>query len=153
VLDDEARAYLEALAPLAQREEAELFHASPRDPVWDYVLSREAASESLALTSAPLVLVGHSHLALAITTENGEITGGLATEGRELPLPERRWLLNPGSVGQPRDRDPRAAWLLLDFDAERAEFRRTAYAIEETQAAIREHGLPETLAARLAVGE
>jgi len=153
VLQADARAFLERLTPVARREEAELFHASPRDPVWEYVLTREAAAESLALTRAPVVLVGHSHLALAITVEDGDIAGGLAPGGREIPLPERRWLLNPGSVGQPRDRDPRAAWLLIDFDGARAEFRRADYPVEVTQAAIRERGLPETLAARLAIGE
>ena len=63
-----------------------------------------------------------------------------------------RWLLNPGSVGPPRDGDPDAAWLELDTDARFARFRRVAYPIERTQAAIREHGLPDALAVRLADG-
>jgi diadenosine tetraphosphatase ApaH/serine/threonine PP2A family protein phosphatase len=64
-----------------------------------------------------------------------------------------RWLLNPGSVGQPRDGDPRAAWLLLDLDEMFAEFRRVPYSIEQTQTEMRERGLPGALAARLARGE
>jgi diadenosine tetraphosphatase ApaH/serine/threonine PP2A family protein phosphatase len=153
VLEAETRAFLEALTPLARRDEAELFHASARDPVWEYVLTQESAAETLALTHTPLVLVGHSHVALAITTRDNSVAGSLAPEGWEVELPEGRWLLNPGSVGQPRDRDPRAAWLMVDFDAGRAEFRRVAYPVEETQAAIRERGLPDALAARLEIGE
>ena len=75
-----------------------------------------------------------------------------AEAGVELDLGDDRWLLNPGSVGQPRDTDPRAAWLLLDLEAGKATFRREAYDIAATQAEIRERGLPEALAARLEHG-
>ena len=77
---------------------------------------------------------------------------GLAPEGTDVDLAAERVLLNPGSVGQPRDGDPRAAWLLLDLEARRAIFRRVPYAVERTQAEIREAGLPEPLAERLAHG-
>jgi diadenosine tetraphosphatase ApaH/serine/threonine PP2A family protein phosphatase len=152
VLASEARAFLEPLPSFARRDEAELYHASPRDPVWDYVLTEEAAADTLALTEAPLVLVGHTHVPLAVTIEAGRVAGGLAPAGAEVELGERRWLLNPGSVGQPRDEDPRAAWLLIDFAAGRAAFRRVPYPIERTQADIRARGLPEALATRLAEG-
>ena len=72
--------------------------------------------------------------------------------GTELELADDRWLLNPGSVGQPRDGDPRAAWLLLDLEAGKATFRRETYDVGATQAEIRERGLPEALAARLEHG-
>ncbi|HLM35353.1 MAG TPA: metallophosphoesterase family protein [Gaiellaceae bacterium] len=153
VLDDDSRSFLALLPSLAPRYRAQLFHASARDPVWEYVLTEEAASASLALTDAPVVLVGHSHVALSVTEERGGVTGGAAPEGTEVPLEGRRWLLNPGSVGQPRDRDPRAAWLLIDFDAGWAAFRRVRYPIDRTQEAIRARGLPPTLASRLALGE
>jgi diadenosine tetraphosphatase ApaH/serine/threonine PP2A family protein phosphatase len=81
------------------------------------------------------------------------VEGGLAPEGTEMTFAEgERWLLNPGAVGQPRDGDPRAAWLLLDLELRRASFRRIEYAVERTQTEIRERGLPETLAGRLAIG-
>ena len=98
------------------------------------------------------MLVGHSHVALALGWDDVELAGGLAPEGTEINLTTGRWLLNPGSVGQPRDGDPRAAWLLIDDVARRANFRRVPYPVGETQAAIRERGLPEALASRLAYG-
>ena len=151
-LTDYSRAYLESLKPQATVEGAELYHASPRDPVWDYVLSEPVARESLEITKAPLVMVGHSHVPLAMVLENGRANGGLAPGGHEVDLARGRWLLNPGSVGQPRDNDPRAAYVILDFEASTASFRRLTYPVERTQAEIRERGLPETLAQRLALG-
>jgi predicted phosphodiesterase len=152
VLSDSSRSYLESLEPQAEVAGAELYHASPRDPVWDYVLSEPVARESLEITHAAVVMVGHSHVPLAMILENGRANGGLAPGGHEVDLERGRWLLNPGSVGQPRDNDARAAYVLLDLDAQRAQFRRVDYEVERTQAAILEQGLPETLAQRLALG-
>jgi diadenosine tetraphosphatase ApaH/serine/threonine PP2A family protein phosphatase len=151
-LEDDARAFLETLQPLATRPGVELFHASPRDPVWDYVLSEDAARESFAATTEPLVLVGHSHIALELASDGLRLLGGKADGGMNIDLGGPRRLLNPGSVGQPRDGDPRAAWLEIDNDERRATFRRTVYPVELTQAEIREAGLPEILAERLEHG-
>jgi predicted phosphodiesterase len=153
-LDADSRAFLESLSPSAGPEQAQLFHASARDPVWEYVLTDEAALATLELTTAPVVLVGHSHVALTISREDrGPVAGGLAPAGTQHPIEDTRRLLNPGSVGQPRDGDPRAAWLLLDFDARFASFRRVAYPVQDTQSELLEAGLPQALAARLAVGQ
>jgi diadenosine tetraphosphatase ApaH/serine/threonine PP2A family protein phosphatase len=149
-LEPEARAFLEQLEPRGEREGVGLFHASPRDPVWEYVLSPGIAYAGLAATPQELVLVGHSHIALHFRLS--ATTLATAGAGTELELAGDRWLLNPGSVGQPRDTDPRAAWLLLDLEARKATFRREAYDIAATQAEIRERGLPEALAARLEHG-
>src|ERR687887_2874039 len=151
-LTDESESFLRSLAPNADADGAQLFHASARDPVWEYVLTEEAARATFALTTAPLVLVGHSHVALALAWTGNRVDGGLAPDGAELELDGRR-LLNPGSVGQPRDGDPRAAWLLLDLERRFASFRRVTYAVEKTQAEMRERGLPPPLAARLERGE
>jgi diadenosine tetraphosphatase ApaH/serine/threonine PP2A family protein phosphatase len=148
----EQRTWLETLRPSGRVDGAELFHGSPRDPVWEYVLSEQVALVSLQLTAAPLVLVGHSHVALALVAEDGFVEGGLAPADTVAELGSRRWLVNPGSVGQPRDGDPRAAWLLLDLDDRLATFRRVAYDVEQTQAEIRARGLPEGLASRLSHG-
>jgi predicted phosphodiesterase len=150
VLSDEARRYLETLEPQTVRNEVGMYHASPRDPVWEYVLSPTVARASLAAVGEPLVLVGHSHVALRYGWDQQALA--LCEDGTAVDLARERWLLNPGSVGQPRDGDARAAYLLLDLDGKRAEFRRVRYPIEKTQAEIREHGLPETLAERLAHG-
>jgi diadenosine tetraphosphatase ApaH/serine/threonine PP2A family protein phosphatase len=151
VLSDDARDWLGGLEPTATREGAELFHGSPRDPVWDYVLSEEGAWSTLQETQAPLVLVGHSHVPLALALAGEAVAGGVAAAATEIELGNGRWLLNPGSVGQPRDGDARASYLLVDV-GERASFQRVEYPIERTQAEIREHGLPEALAERLAHG-
>ena len=152
-LDAEARAFLDGLEPTATLEQAQLFHASARDPIWEYVLTDEAARATLLLTTAPLVLVGHSHVALALALEADAVVGGLAPDGERITLDGERRLLNPGSVGQPRDGDPRAAWLLLDFAERFASYRRVAYPIGRTQREMRDAGLPEALSARLAIGQ
>lgn len=152
VLTQPSRTFLESLKPAGEANGADLFHASARDPVWEYILTEEAARATLELSSADLVLVGHSHVALALTLDDDGVSGGLASGGAEYEL-DGRWLLNPGSVGQPRDGDARAAWLLLDLQRRFASFRRVAYSIEETQSEMRERGLPRALAARLEHGE
>jgi predicted phosphodiesterase len=151
-LTEQSRAFLESLGPSAHQGDVELYHGSPRDPVWEYVLTVEAASAAFRATDAPLVLVGHSHVPLALHLQGVEVVGGLASAGAEADLSAGRWLLNPGSVGQPRDGDPRAAYCMLDLDAGRASFKRVAYAIESTQSEMRERGLPATLTERLAFG-
>jgi diadenosine tetraphosphatase ApaH/serine/threonine PP2A family protein phosphatase len=154
VLDPEARALLEPLEAQGTAPGVALYHGSARDPVWEYVLSDEAALATLEIAGSPLVLVGHSHVALRVVqSSHGDLDGGLTTAGTDLELADVRALLNPGSVGQPRDGDPRAAYLVLDLDARRASFRRVEYDIEQTQREIREAGLPELLAARLELGQ
>jgi diadenosine tetraphosphatase ApaH/serine/threonine PP2A family protein phosphatase len=153
VLTEPSREFLASLEPNAVADGADLYHASARDPVWEYILTEEAARATFELASARLILVGHSHVALALREEpDHAIVGGLAPAGAEVEL-EGRWLLNPGSVGQPRDGDPRAAWLMLDLERRLASFRRVTYPVERTQAEMRERGLPSLLAARLARGE
>jgi diadenosine tetraphosphatase ApaH/serine/threonine PP2A family protein phosphatase len=152
VLLDENRAFLERLEPQARVDRAELFHASPRDPVWEYVISEETALAALEMTVSPLVLVGHSHVALHLTASAWNVDGGLAAAGTTVTLADAPTLLNPGSVGQPRDGDPRAAWLELDFEARTARFHRVSYDIARTQSELRERDLPEALAERLAHG-
>ena len=151
-LDEAARSFLGGLRPEARVDGAELFHASARDPVWEYVLGGESALATFELTTAPLVLVGHSHVPLAISLDGEELSGAHAPDGTDVDLAPGRRLCNPGSVGQPRDADPRAAWLLLDLGGGRASFRRVEYDVEATQAEIRAAGLPGSLAERLVYG-
>jgi diadenosine tetraphosphatase ApaH/serine/threonine PP2A family protein phosphatase len=152
VLADDERAWLAGLSPTARRDGADLFHGSPRDPVWEYVLSEHVALQSLLATTAPVLLVGHSHVPLGISWDGSDVEGGVAPAGTELAVAGKRWLLNPGSVGQPRDGDRRAAWLSLELPEGRARFRREDYDVERAQREIVEAGLPVALAARLEAG-
>ena len=152
VLSEPAAAFLARLEPEGERAEVALYHGSARDPVWEYILSDEAAAATLALSPRPLVLVGHSHIALEVAWVDDVLGGGLASAGTTVET-RGRVLLNPGSVGQPRDGDPRAAYLRLDLDAKTAAFHRVDYDIERTQAEMRAAALPEALAARLTRGE
>ncbi len=152
VLGPEAQEFLDRLEPQGAAHGVALYHGSARDPIWEYVLSDEAAFVTIALANVPLVLVGHSHVALQIALSGEEVSGGAAPDGTELELDGVQALLNPGSVGQPRDSDRRAAYLLLDLDARRASFRRVEYDVARTQQEMREAGLPELLAARLELG-
>jgi predicted phosphodiesterase len=153
VVEPEAQALLDRLEPEGAAHGVALYHGSARDPIWEYVLSDQVAFVTMALANVPLVLVGHSHVALQIVLSGGEdLSGGVAPAGTELELDGVQALLNPGSVGQPRDRAPRAAYLLLDLDARRASFRRVEYDVERTQKEMRQAGLPELLAARLELG-
>ena len=151
-LSESATAYLTGPEPSSKLVGCELYHGSPREPVWAYVLRAAGAADAFSLSSEPLVLVGHSHFALAASLIDGQLEFDLAPEGTVVDLTVGRRLLNPGSVGQPRDGEPRAAYLLLDLDTGRAEFRRVEYEIERTQSEIRAAGLPEQLARRLSRG-
>jgi diadenosine tetraphosphatase ApaH/serine/threonine PP2A family protein phosphatase len=152
VLEPSHRDWLGGLSPEGEQAGVELYHGSPRDPIWEYVLTEQIALLCLLETEAPLVLVGHSHVALGVAWDGHTLTGGVAPAGTVLDLAAARHLANPGSVGQPRDGDARAAWLLVDTEARAGTFRRVTYDVKRTQAEIRERGLPDILAARLAHG-
>jgi len=153
VLDDASLQFLRALDPVARAEGCALYHGSARDPVWEYVIDEQTARATLELAQAEVVLVGHSHVALAISLHRGDLEGGLAPAASERLLrAKERWLLNPGSVGQPRDGDPRAAWLQLDLGLGRARFNRVRYDVASTQREMRTAGLPQSLANRLGSG-
>src|SRR6476646_1113906 len=144
-LTPQSHAFLNRLEPQGTANGVALYHGSARDPIWEYVLSDEAALATLAIAGTPLVLVGHSHVALQLTASSGEVGGGLAPAGTAIALEDAQTLLNPGSVGWPRDGDPRAAYLLLDLSAQRAEFRRVEYDIAPTQSEMEDAGLPRPL--------
>jgi diadenosine tetraphosphatase ApaH/serine/threonine PP2A family protein phosphatase len=150
--------FLGSLDPAAAASQAGvgLFHASPRDPVWEYVLSADQAEAGFEVQEERVGLIGHSHIALyfgrADGARRGHAQGAQAADGTEVEISEGSWLLNPGSVGQPRDGDPRAAWLELDTEAWTAHYHRVPYDIEGAAAAIRGAGLPDVLAERLTVG-
>jgi diadenosine tetraphosphatase ApaH/serine/threonine PP2A family protein phosphatase len=147
--------FLRELSPAGERADVGLFHASPRDPVWEYVLSVEQASDCLELQPQRVAFIGHSHVALFFSQASGnsDVRGVQALEGASLDLADGRWLVNPGSVGQPRDGDPRAAWLELDTDEWTAHYHRVEYEIDLAASAIADADLPKHLGDRLYVGQ
>ena len=145
--------FLGGLEPQLGGKAIGLYHASPRDPVWEYVLSTSQAEHCMDEMPERVAAIGHSHVALRFTREDGDVIGEGMAAGTECDLTEGEWLLNPGSVGQPRDGDPRAAWLLLDVGSWTAEWRRTEYPIAEAADAIEAAGLPRSLGERLYIGQ
>ena len=130
-----------------------LWHGTPADED-DYLFTPRSAREAFSLTPTPVSLFGHTHLPCAFRKMGeGDLEGGLVAGERKLDLEEgARYLLNPGSVGQPRDRNPAAAFAILDLEQRVFRFRRVAYDIRAAQKAILAAGLPEVLAERLASG-
>ncbi len=151
-ISPETRAWLAALPERAELGEMTLVHGSPLDPTWEYVTTTPDAQANLAAFVTPYCLHGHTHVPVAWRADDGRVELVRPSHGSELNLDGRRLLLNPGSVGQPRDHDPRASALVLDTDAHRVTWHRVAYPIATTQADIRAAGLPDWLAERLASG-
>jgi predicted phosphodiesterase len=153
-INPEALEFLRGLRPQLDGRAIGLYHASPRDPVWEYVLSTRQADECMQLMKERVAAIGHSHVALFFRRNGeGQVDGAPAEAGLERDLSEDEWLINPGGVGQPRDGDPRAAWLLLDTEGWSAQWRRVEYPIERAASAIEEAGLPAVLAQRLFTGQ
>jgi diadenosine tetraphosphatase ApaH/serine/threonine PP2A family protein phosphatase len=154
VIQSDHLEYLMTLRPELVDGEIALYHGSPRDPVWEYVVGALLAELCLDRLPGRIGLIGHSHVALSFNRLEGQpATGAARRDGETLDISEGSWLLNPGSVGQPRDGDPRAAWMLLDLGAGTASWRRVEYDIDGAAAAIREARLPDSLAERLGYGQ
>jgi predicted phosphodiesterase len=154
VIAPENLEFLQTLSPQSDDGAVGLYHASPRDPVWEYVLSTLLAELCLDAQPRRICLIGHSHVALSFARQEGEpATGEPRRAGTDLDLSRGEWLLNPGSVGQPRDGDPRAAWLSLDLDEMTASYHRVRYDVAGAAGAIRAARLPDSLAERLEFGQ
>lgn len=142
---------LGALPPIVKTEQFTLCHGSLRDPLWEYVTTTRAADATLQLAETEHACNGHTHVpALFHLTAKGTRAEHVV-EGTNYLLKERT-LINAGSVGQPRDGDPRAAYAVIDTDAGTATFYRASYQVDETQRRIHRRGLPEMFADRLAFG-
>lgn len=129
-----------------------LVHGSPRDPLWEYIDGPDVARAILAASDTQRALHGHTHVPGAFVGSDRRVA---VVEGRDrqvLALDERRVLACPGSVGQPRDGDPRASFLSVDLDRAIITWRRVAYDVAAAAARIRAAGLPDRLAARLSLG-
>lgn len=148
------RSYLGQLPSIVAVAGFTLVHASPRDPVWEYVVDPAAATASLRAIETPVCFVGHSHIALVASLETGDRAAKLRPlrDGETLDLAVGRHLVNPGSAGQPRDRDPRAAYAQLDLDRGTLSAHRVAYDVAATQRLMSAAALPAPLIKRLASG-
>ena len=137
----------------AIRDEVTLAHGSPRDPVWEYILNTLAARLNFEHFATPFCFVGHSHIQsmFHLDQKTDRVSMALTRVGHPTELKPRS-IVNPGSVGQPRDRDPRAAYAIYDTEAHTWEARRVEYDIAAVQVRVREAGLPEKHAVRLAEG-
>jgi diadenosine tetraphosphatase ApaH/serine/threonine PP2A family protein phosphatase len=133
--------------------EVSLAHGSPRDPTWEYILNTLSARLNFEHFNTPFCFVGHAHLQcfFQMDEERNRITMEIPKPGETVDMMPRA-IFNPGSVGQPRDRDPRSAYAIYDTEARTWEPRRVEYDIPAVQARIRELGLPEKHAVRLAEG-
>lgn len=147
------RAWLEALPDRLILDDMTLVHGSARNPIEEYVTSTRSARASFSAFMTPFLLHGHTHVPAVWREDGAEIELLGPSHGSELALDDRRVLLNPGSVGQPRDGDPRASALVLDTEERRVAWHRVAYPIAAVQADIRRAGLPGWLADRLAWGQ
>lgn len=148
------REYLSALPTRAEQDGFYMAHASPREPVWEYILDANQAYANFAHFSAPICLVGHTHIPIVfeLDEQRRRCETMIPPFPNPLILGEQRMIVNPGSVGQPRDGDPRASYAMLDLDKMAWEFRRVAYPIEITQERMRARGLPRRLVERLDMG-
>lgn len=145
------------LAALPERHETPAFlavHGSPRDPIEEYILTLPTALAVFSESRFSLCLVGHTHVPGIFTlSAEGKIGARSLPEGKPVGLAATsRYIVNAGSVGQPRDGDPRAAYLLLDDEVRSARLRRLPYPVAATQAKMAARGLPSPLAERLAIG-
>jgi diadenosine tetraphosphatase ApaH/serine/threonine PP2A family protein phosphatase len=146
------RAWLDALPESRVEGDWTLVHGSPRDPIWEYITSVPVARANLGALTTRLGLHGHTHMPIAFGDDDGRVEVMTPADGSSIALEERRLLLNPGSVGQPRDGDPRASYAVIDTEAGRCSWHRVAYDIEAVQADMETAGLPERLIARLSYG-
>ena len=145
--------YLEGLPQVIEKDDFTLVHGSPREPIWEYLLSISSARENFAHFRSPFCLVGHSHVpSIFKYTETGGCSFSPFRVNVGLVLGRSRLIINPGGVGQPRDSDPRASYAVYDSEAKMVRLYRVPYDIGITQARMVEHNLPMRLVSRLSYG-
>ena len=148
-LSDEETDFLANLPTVVTAQPFTLVHGSLRAPVDEYLLDQNSALATLKLMQTPFCLVGHSHLSFICRENEGSPMFLQFTEDEVFPLGEERLIINPGGVGQPRDRDPRPSYAIYDSTAETIQRHRVTYRVEVTQEKMRKANLPEYLIERL----
>jgi len=154
-LTPENREYLESLPTTFVLGDFTLAHGSPREPVWEYILDPLIAALNFTHFETAYCLVGHTHTPITYQelNEAGDCMPIVPVYRESIYLDNgHRQIINPGSIGQPRDQDPRAAYAILDAESGVWEFRRVSYPVEDVQERMRAHDMPERLVTRLAHG-
>lgn len=151
-LSQEEVDFLSRLPLVANKDPFTMVHGSLRDPLEEYLLDADAAEASLKLLESRFLLVGHSHFPFLCLENQGTPRFVEFTEDAVISLTEERWIINPGCVGQPRDRNPRSSYAIYDDQRQSIERHRVDYDIESTQNKMREAKLPDYLIERLKFG-
>ncbi len=151
-LTAENRAYLQSLPETFVQDDYTLVHGSLRAPIWEYVTHPLVAQRSFELLNTQLCFHGHTHVPVVFREEGPNPQAYILPPGQRITLDRNRYMINTGSVGQPRDGDPRASYLLFDSQEATLEYRRVDYPVEETQKSMKKKGLPESLITRLSYG-
>lgn len=144
--------YLTRLPSVHYEGDFTIVHGTLRDPLWEYMSTRDAAEAHLRLQQTRFGAVGHTHHQLIAWLKDGRLESHTPEDGEECTLGEGPAVVNPGGAGQPRDRDVRVSYAVLDIEAKSVQFHRVPYDIAAVQQRMRDAGLPELLAARLAAG-
>jgi len=152
-LGDTEKEYLNNLPQILEKEDFTLVHGSPREPIWEYLVSASSAWQNLSVLRTKYCLTGHSHQAMVFEFDDmGYCTSHVFTDNAVLQLKSNSIFINPGSVGQPRDLDPRASYAIYDTEKQQVINHRVTYDIHTTQEKMKAHGLPVRLISRLSYG-
>lgn len=152
-LSSEDIEYIESLPLVIQEDNFTLVHGSPREPIWEYILSTSVAFENFAYFKSQYCFIGHSHVPLVFSqSEGGELSASRFMPSVGLALGKSRLIINPGAVGQPRDGDPHASYAIYDSETKQVRLYRVAYDIRSTQDRMVASGLPLHLVSRLSQG-
>jgi predicted phosphodiesterase len=153
VLTEQSTIFLRSRPEKVVIGEVTLAHGSPRQPVWEYVMDPYVATQNFSFFETTYCFIGHTHLPVRYNLEEGQLTADMiGLEPNQITELKPRAIINPGSVGQPRDRDPRASFAIYDTDAQTWDYRRIAYDIRSVQERMIAARLPERHIVRLEGG-
>jgi diadenosine tetraphosphatase ApaH/serine/threonine PP2A family protein phosphatase len=145
--------FLSRLEPMIKKDNFTLVHGSPRQPVWEYIVSLGSARENFSYFTTPYCLVGHTHIPMGFKKEAGGVSAVTLSENIGQIPGKASLILNPGSVGQPRDNDPRASYATFDSDSGVFRLHRVPYDVAAVRERMWAQGLPPRLASRLEHGQ
>lgn len=152
MLNPESRDFLELLDIVIEEGDITFAHGSPRDPIWEYIVNSHIARDIFSAYQSRICLIGHTHIP-SIFIENPHARPSILTpQHADRWRSEKRFILNPGSVGQPRDHNPKAAYVIWDDEEDTFLFKRVAYDVEAVQERILALGIPSRHATRLSQG-